>query len=344
MQSTAAAKKSREIYAQPAHVLHREEGPAGEDHGHGVDVGQGGRQLLQDLSQPQALQQHPRRVVEPPEQEVPPRPVPDAGEEPHDQDVAHPLGPGHAVPPQREIDVLPEPGGQGDVPALPKLYHRAGNIGVVEVLQEVEAEHLPQADGHVAVAGEIEIDLERVGRDAQPRAGEGQLLTRKGPVPELANSVGQQDLLCHAHGEALDPGGEFLQVLPPALQLFRHGFVADDGARDELGKEGDIGAEGDHVFLHRGVPAVDVDRIAHGLEGVKADADGQHQPRPCKAGAKKGVDVFVQKAGVFKEHQEGEIQHHRRNEGAAGLPALRVLQMLFYMQGQQPVDKGGGDK
>ena len=92
------------------------------------------------------------------------------------------------------------------------------------------------------------------------------------------------------------------------------------------------------------IPAVDVRHVGDNLEGVKADADGQHQPRPCKAGAKKGVDVFVQKAGVFKEHQEGEIQHHRRNEGAAGLPALRVLQMLFYMQGQQPVDKGGGDK
>ena len=197
------------------------------------------------------------------------------------------------------------------MPALPKLYHRAGNIGVVEVLQEVEAEHLPQADGHVAVAGEIEIDLERVGRDAQPRAGEGQLLTRKGPVPELANGVGQQDLLCHAHGEALDPGGEFLQVLPPALQLFRHGFVADDGARDELGKEGDIGAEGDHVFLHRGVPAVDVDGIAHGLEGVKADADGQGQSqhrdgKPCQ-----GIYIDSDEIPVLKEDQDAQIADDR---------------------------------
>ena len=33
-----------------------------------------------------------------------------------------------------------------------------------------------------------------------------------------------------------------------------HGLVADDGARDELGKQGHVGAEGNGIFLHRRLP------------------------------------------------------------------------------------------
>jgi len=54
-------------------------------------------------------------------------------------------------------------------------------------------------------------------------------------------------------------------------------FVFDDGTGDELGEECDEGAEVDEAALHLGVVPVHVDGVAHGLEGVEGDADGQAQ-------------------------------------------------------------------
>ena len=41
-----------------------------------------------------------------------------------------------------------------------------GQVGVVKVLQKVKAEHPPQTDGHVAVAGEVKIDLQGIGQSS----------------------------------------------------------------------------------------------------------------------------------------------------------------------------------
>ena len=163
------------------------------------------------------------------------------------------------------------------MPPLPELHHGLGDIGVVEILQKLEPKHPPQADGHVAVAGEVKVYLKGVSRQTQPRAGGRQALRRQRLVPQLADGVGKEDLLRRAHGEAPDTGDEFVQVLPPLLQLIRHGFIADDGTCDELGEQCHIRAKGDGIFLHRCVLTVDVDGVAHGLEGVEADSDGQGQ-------------------------------------------------------------------
>ena len=102
-------------------------------------------------------QQH--KVVKTPADKVPVRAVPDAGEQLHDEQVQDlPLEP-LAVAAQRDIHILAEPAGQGHVPAPPELGDGSGDIGVVEVCGEVEAQHLAHADAHEGVAGEIEVQL-----------------------------------------------------------------------------------------------------------------------------------------------------------------------------------------
>ena len=59
------------------------------------------------------------------------------------------------------------------------------------------------------------------------------------------------------------------------IDLVAQVLVLDDGAGDELGKQGDEGAEIDDVPLRPGVSPVHIDGVAHGLEGVEGDADGQ---------------------------------------------------------------------
>ena len=58
---------------------------------------------------------------------------------------------------QGEINIIPEPGAEGNMPATPKFRNRTGNIGIVEVGQEMEAEHSAQADCHIGITLKIKV-------------------------------------------------------------------------------------------------------------------------------------------------------------------------------------------
>lgn len=70
---------------------------------------------------------------------------------------------------ERNVKVVPEPSGERDVPPPSEFGDRAGDVRVVEVFQKVEPEHAAQANRHVGVTGEVEIDLQRVAQHAEPR-------------------------------------------------------------------------------------------------------------------------------------------------------------------------------
>ena len=71
------------------------------------------------------------------------------------------------------------------------------------------------------------------------------------------------------------------------VQLGRDVPVLDDGARDELGEHDDISAEINDVVLRFYIPAVDVDGVGKGLEGIEADA--QRQDADALNGRKTGA-------------------------------------------------------
>ena len=120
-------------------------------------------------------------------------------------------------------------------------------------------------------------------------------------------------------------------MLPP-LQLVVQVLVLDNGPGDELGEQGDEGAEGDDVLLAAGVPPVHVDGVAHGLEGIEGDADGQGegdgaagqgeavndgqeaQARRCQAA---GDEVVI-----LEEAQQQQVEHYRRGHRHARAPVI----------------------
>ena len=82
-------------------------------------------------------QQH--KIEQAPHDKGPVGPVPDSGEQPHHKEVSDVLSLGvYPAAPQGEVYIVPEPGGQGDVPPPPELRDRAGDIGIIEVLQKVK--------------------------------------------------------------------------------------------------------------------------------------------------------------------------------------------------------------
>lgn len=86
--------------------------------------------------------------------------MPEAAHQEHHEDVVVPTPLHHPVASERDVEVIPEPGGEGDVPAAPKLLDGFREIGSAEVLHQVKAHHPSRPDGHVRVAREVAVDLE----------------------------------------------------------------------------------------------------------------------------------------------------------------------------------------
>ena len=215
------------------------------------------------------------------------------------------------------------------MPPPPELRHGGGGIGVVEVFREVKAQHLPHADGHVGIAGEVEVDLKAEGRDAQPAADGRQRpgrLRRQLRVPQCTDAVGQQHFFRKAHGEPPCPGGERRCRVRPVNQLRRNILIADDRPRHQLREHGHIGAEGHHVPLGGSVLPVDINGIAHGLKGEKGNADGQGQSQGGNGNAGDQREVGGEEIPIFKKAQQTQIQQHAlRHEPPGQLVPAAVL-------------------
>ena len=239
------------------------------------------------------------------------------------------------VAPQGDVDVVPEPGGQGDMPAPPEVRDGNRQIGAVEVLQKVEAEHTTHADGHVAVPGEVEVNLQGVGQGPQPGHGGGGRVGVEGAVGHQGHGVGQDALLPKAHDQAghavaeVRPGGDAV------VNLQGHGLIADDRPGDELGEEGHVQPHIQHAALGGGFAPVDVDDVAHGLEGVEGDADGQGQLYRRHRQAHE-PQILAHKAQIFKDEQTGQVERHRPDERRPAAGLVRA-----HLPAQQPVDQDG---
>ena len=141
----AAGEHDLEVGQGSGEVRGGEEDPPDDHDDHGVEMLEDGGQALDILAQDQFLDEQEHAVIEPPEVEVPAGPVPEARERPDDEDIHALADLPAAVAAQGDVDVIPEPGGQGDVPAPPELGHALGDIGVIEVDAELEAQHPAQA-------------------------------------------------------------------------------------------------------------------------------------------------------------------------------------------------------
>src|SRR5690606_28191870 len=109
-----------------------------------------------------------------PDDEGPVRAVPDGAGHHRDPHVDHGACGAVAAAAERVVDVVAEPGGEGDVPATPQGAHGAGVVWVVEVEGELDAHPLAEADGDVGVAAEVAVNLDAEEEgDEPPRRGGG---------------------------------------------------------------------------------------------------------------------------------------------------------------------------
>ena len=334
------AEHDREVSAELAKVGEVEDHPAGRGEQQQVEVPEHRRHPVEQVPEEEPLERDERAVVEPPEDEVPARAVPEPGQQPHGQQVEILVLP---VAAERDVDVIPEEAREGDVPPPPELGGGAGDIGVVKVLLIVEAEHPPQPDGHVGVAGEVVIDLQSEHRRAEPRPADRE--ARGGGQQELvregARGVGDEHLFRQPEADPRQPLREGDGVGRPRGDLPCHVGVAHDGARHQLVVHRQVEQVIDGVGLRPGVPAVDVDDVGDRLEGVEGDADGQRESGHRKGGAQQGVQVLDEKAAVLEGAEQPEVERQRGGERRLGRPGPPVA---LDQPSVHVVERGGGQQ
>ena len=200
-----------------------------------------------------------------------------------------------AIATQREVQVIAQPARQGDVPALPEFAQAVTDIGVAEIARQRNPEHPRQADGHLAVAGEIEIDLQGEHRGGEPggiaieppRVGK-QLISQGRQVVGEQNFLDQpcqEDQAAQLHV----PGSQRRQI----FQLFHQFRGTQDGTGDHVREKCDVQAPGTkrdgmgplaaiHVYHHRQhVEGVEADAQRQGPGGPAGVEPCQGRPQPC---------------------------------------------------------------
>ena len=271
-------------------LIAHEQRPAHSHQEQGVNVGPdaAGLQLLQKEDFFDGQQ---NEVIDAPEDEVPVGTVPDTGQSPDHEHVEDLTLQTPAITAQGDVHIFPEPAGQCHVPAPPEIGDAAGDVGHVEVHGEVKAQHLAHADAHQRVTGEVKIKLQGIGQQTQPdqrragifqantgAAGSDNMLVVVGAddvVPQFAYSICNQNLFGQTEHKQADALLDLLEAVAVFInmQLGCHIAVFYDGAGNQLGEHDHIRAEIDDIVLGFYIPAVYVDGIAHGLEGVEADAE-----------------------------------------------------------------------
>ncbi len=74
--------------------------------------------------------------------------------------VADPFRFGDAIAAKRDVEIVTEPRGQGDMPPFPEVWYRGREVWEIEVVTKVDTEEFRGPSGDIGIAGEVGIDLD----------------------------------------------------------------------------------------------------------------------------------------------------------------------------------------
>ncbi len=165
------------------------------------------------------------------------------------------------------------------MPAPPEISDRLCEIRRIKIFRENESEHQAEADRHVGVTAEIEVNLERIRDRSEPRVQGLNRASIKCRVRDFAAWIGQQDLFRHAHHEKRDAAREFIGCKPAIFELIGEERELQNRPGDKVREHRDEAGEIDKVGHCLGIAAIDVDGVAERLKCVKADAERKHHTK-----------------------------------------------------------------
>ena len=176
------------------------------------------------------------------------------------------------------------------MPAAPELLDGGRGVRIIEVFAEMEAEHASETDGHIAVAGKIEVDLQRVANGARQSCQHADLSGRQREhgIRHLTERVRQQQLFAQTADKPANAECGLLRCGATAVDLLLDVMVFDDRPGDQLREKRDVQQHLLERVRDRLWLTVHVDDVGKSLKGEERDADGQRnagqrqtQPAQC---------------------------------------------------------------
>ena len=220
--------------------------------------------------------------------------------------------PALAIAAQGNIQIVPQPRRQRDVPSMPELGDAGGQVRSPEIGGQMIAQDPGGPDGHVGVTREIAIDLQAVGQHRQPRRdrAEGPRVVED-VIHEERDVVGDEDLLEQADRELPETEKSVVPVQSDVgLQLGQEDGGTDDGPGYELREESHEQGKIEEVPAGLQPAAIDIDRVAERLERVERDADRQNDPEGAGVEtqrAEENLQRLDEEVEVLEEPEESEI-------------------------------------
>ena len=211
--------------------------------------------------------------------------------------------------------------------ASPEIAQIRGEVGVVEVEHQPDAEHAGHAARHVRVAAEVEIDLPREGKRRQQQRGRVVQVRHEVDLVHVQGEVvGQRDLLEQANHEQRQAVRHVRHFHTRRLAQLREQVAgAFDGPRHQLREQRHKRRVADEAGFFFHVAAVEVNAVAHGLEDEERDADRQQDVRfrqrviDARAHDER-VERLRNEAGVLEEAEQAEVVRHAQREETLAPP------------------------
>ena len=224
---------------------------------------------------------------------------------------------------QRNVEVIAQPGGQGDVPAMPKIGHAVRLIGGIEVDGETEAQQQGDTDGHVAVTREVAVYLQGIAVYAKEVLHSG---IQAGIVENAfykvdADIVGDDGFLEQtAHDEEDSFAEHFLRNEQGLADLGNKIAGTHNRSCYQLGEEGYIKDVVQQVIERLQVTAVYVEGIAQRLEGEEGNTDRQEDVEGFVVAVPQRTEHFVKEVSVFEIAQQSQINTQTYHDQQLALP------------------------
>ena len=210
------------------------------------------------------------------------------------------------------------------MPSSPEFGRALGNEGVVEVLEDVEAEYLTKTDSHIGVAREVEVDIKGNRDRVDPVHKHGLFLCRVHDLAEVVHRVCDEDLLRETDNEAARALAEHREVVMSFLKLEGNVVVTYDGTRDKLGEHRNVSREVYGVLL-RLLAAVYVNDVGNDLEGVEGDTDGKNDLEKRDRGSENLIEVIYKEVHILEVEHKGNYAGYGKSDEQLGNFTLTEL-------------------
>ena len=155
------------------------------------------------------------------------------------------------------------------MPSLPEFTHTARLIGRIEIGGKTEAKQQSYPNGHIRIAREVRIDLNGISEQGHHilKSGVHGWIGEYAVHKVQSEVIGQQYFFEQSVENPKKPKSELLPGEPVGLTQLRNEIrCPHNGACHQLREKGNIEAKVEDAFHWLDVSAVDVHRIADGLE------------------------------------------------------------------------------